>query len=251
MVRWYLAEPDGGVHGGGPFHARDRAMDKSSVQPSDRPVPGARAARLHLIAVDHELAALIARVGRCGLRMETAREPYESLIRAIAHQQLHARAAEAMLGRLVALAGGVFPGPDALLALDDASYRACGFSGGKTAAMRAVSQARLDGIVPTRRQASRLADAELVARLVPLRGIGVWTVEMLLIFSLGRPDIMPVDDYGVREGYRRIKGLDAAPRPRALAEATRHWRPYRSFAAWYLWRAADEAKRKPVPLAQA
>ena len=221
-------------------------MDELSFKVTEKPLPGARAARLHLIGVDHQMAALIARIGQCGLRMETRREPFESLVRAIAHQQLHARAAEAMLGRLVARSGGAFPSPEALLALDDAGYRACGFSAGKSAAMRAVSEARRAGIVPTRRQAQRLSDAELVARLVPLRGIGVWTVEMLLIFSLGRPDVLPIDDFGVREGYRRIKGLAVQPKPRALAEATQAWRPYRSFASWYLWRAADEPKLRAV-----
>jgi DNA-3-methyladenine glycosylase II len=221
-------------------------MDEVSPIVAGRPAPGERAARRHLCAADPDLAALIGRIGPARLRIEVSREPFESLVRAIAHQQLHARAAEAMLGRLVALSGAEFPTPEVLLGLDDAQYRACGFSGGKTAAMRAVAGARLAGIVPSRRQAQRLSDAELVARLVPLRGIGVWTVEMLLIFSLGRPDVLPIDDFGVREGYRRIKRLDAQPKPRALAAATLSWRPYRSFASWYLWRAEDEAKIRPV-----
>ncbi len=208
----------------------------------DRLVPGGNAARRHLLLADPALAALIRRVGRCGLRADAEREPFESLIRAIAHQQLHARAAEAMLGRLVAHGGGGFPTPDALLALPDAVLRGCGFSGSKAAAMRAVCKARLAGVVPTRRQAVRLSDDELIARLVPLRGIGRWTVEMLLIFSLGRRDVMPADDFGVREGYRRINRLAVQPKPRALAEATTGWSPYRSFAAWYLWRAADGPK---------
>ena len=188
------------------------------------------------------MAVLIRRVGRCGLRADAGREPFESLIRAIAHQQLHARAAEAMLRRLVEHSQGAFPGPEALLALPDAALRACGFSGSKAAAMRAVCEARVAGVVPTRRQATRLSDEQLIARLVSLRGIGRWTVEMLLIFSLGRRDVMPVDDFGVREGYRRINGLAVQPKPRALAEATAGWSPYRSFAAWYLWRAADGPK---------
>ncbi len=192
------------------------------------------------------MGTLIRRIGRCGLRADTGREPFESLVRAIAHQQLHARAAEAMLRRLVEHSQGAFPAPEALLALPDAALRGCGFSGAKAAAMRAVCEARLAGVVPTRRQAVRLSDEELVARLVSLRGIGRWTVEMLLIFSLGRRDVMPVDDFGVREGYRRINGLAVQPKPRALAEATAGWSPYRSFAAWYLWRAADEPK-SPAP----
>ena len=218
------------------------AVPAPLLDPGDRSVPGSLAARRHLLLADPALATLIRRVGRCGLRADTVREPFESLIRAIAHQQLHARAADAMLGRLLAHGGGRFPTPDALLALPDAALRGCGFSGSKAAAMRAVCEARLAGVVPTRRQAVRLSDDELIARLVTLRGIGRWTVEMLLIFSLGRRDVMPVDDFGVREGYRRINRLAVQPKPRALAEATARWSPYRSFAAWYLWRAADGPK---------
>ncbi len=220
----------------------DPALSVPAPGSVDRPVPGAAAARRHLMLADPALAALIRQVGRCGLRADAVREPFESLIRAIAHQQLHARAADAMLRRLVAQGGNGFPTPDALLALPDAALRGCGFSGSKAAAMRAVCEARLADVVPTRRQAVRLSDEELVARLVPLRGIGRWTVEMLLIFSLGRRDVMPVDDFGVREGYRRINRLAVQPKPRALAEATAGWSPYRSFAAWYLWRAADGPK---------
>ncbi len=206
------------------------------------PAAGRNAARRHLMAADPDLAALIRRVGRCGLRADTAREPFESLIRAVAHQQLHGRAAEAILGRLVALSPGPFPSPEAMLSHSDAALRACGFSGAKTAAMRAVCEARLAGLVPTRRQATRLSDEALIERLVSLRGIGRWTVEMLLIFSLGRKDVMPVDDFAVREGYRLIKRLERQPKPRALAEIAQNWSPHRSTAAWYLWRAADAAK---------
>ena len=203
---------------------------------------GRDAARRHLIARDADLAALIRRIGRCGLKADRAREPFESLIRAIAHQQLHGRAAEAILGRLVALCEPPFPSPEALLALSDEAVRGCGFSGSKTAAMRAVCEARLAGIVPTRAQAARLSDEVLIERLVSLRGIGRWTVEMLLIFSLGRKDVMPVDDFGVREGYRLIKRLDKQPTPKALGQIAQAWSPHRSAAAWYLWRAADEGK---------
>lgn len=201
------------------------------------------------MAADPDMAALIGRIGPCRLKVDRKPEPFESLVRAIAHQQLHARAAEAILSRLVALApdaasaADTFPTPDALLALTDEAVRGCGFSGSKMRAMRAVCEATLAGIVPTRRQAMRLSDDALIERLVSLRGIGRWTVEMLLIFSLGRRDVMPVDDFGVREGYRRIKRLAVQPKPRALAEATAGWGPYRSFAAWYLWRASDEGKR--------
>ncbi len=121
--------------------------------------------------------------------------------------------------------------------------RACGFSGSKTAAIRDIARGARDGIVPTRAAASRLADAQLIERLVTLRGVGRWTVEMLLIFTLGRPDILPVDDFGVREGYRKLRGLAAQPTPKALAVLGLPWAPYRSVAAWYLWRACEEGRR--------
>ena len=215
--------------------------------PDAAPVAGRDAIRRHLRAVDPDLALLIARVGPCRLRVDRAREPFESLVRAVAHQQLHGRAAEAILGRTIALladegGGAGFPSAEALLRADPAALRACGFSMGKIAAIRAVAEASLTGLVPSRRRAARLSDAALIERLTSLRGIGRWTVEMLLIFSLGRPDIMPVDDFGVREGFRRIKRMDTQPRPRELAAQAESWSPYRSAAAWYLWRAADEAK---------
>jgi len=223
------------------------AVPEAALRAPDAPIlarlpGGTRAARRHLLAVDPDLAALIRRVGPCRLQVDTAREPFESLIRAIAHQQLHGKAAEAILGRLVALSPDPFPDPDTVLSHSDAALRGCGFSGAKAAAMRAVCEARLAGIVPTRRQAARLPDEVLIERLVSLRGIGRWTVEMLLIFSLGRRDVMPVDDFAVREGYRLIKRLDAQPTPRALRALTQDWSPHRSSAAWYLWRAADAAK---------
>jgi DNA-3-methyladenine glycosylase II len=201
-----------------------------------------RLARAHLTQADPVLGALISEVGRCGLVHDRTREPYAALISAVAHQQLHARAATAILGRLAALAGAECPAPAALLSLAEVDLRGCGFSGAKIAALRDIAARTLDGTVPTRRAASRLSDAELIERLCALRGIGRWTVEMLLIFTLGRPDVFPVDDFGVREGYRVIHGLDAQPKPRDFAVIGEAYAPYRTTAAWYLWRAADRAK---------
>lgn len=223
--------------------AAEALLRRSVALPSGRPAGTRNKACRHLMAADPDLATLIRRVGPCRLQADKAREPFESLIRAIAHQQLHARAAEAILGRLLALCPGpAFPTPEVLLALPDEALRGCGVSGAKAASMRGVCAARLAGVVPTRAQAVRLSDAALVERLVPLRGIGRWTVEMLLIFGLGRPDVMPVDDWAVREGYRLVKRLAVQPKPRALAEVAAGWSPHRSAAAWYLWRAADAAK---------
>ncbi len=206
-----------------------------------------RMAVKHLRTTDPAMNRLISRVGRCGLKVDRGEEPYPALVRAIAHQQLHANAARSILARFLALYPEVdFPTPAMLLGTGDAALRGVGFSAAKAAAIRDIAAKTAEGAVPTRRAAARLDDATLIERLTQIRGVGRWTVEMLLIFTLGRPDVLPVDDYGVREGYRRLHGLDEHPRPRDLAAIGEMWAPFRSYAAWYLWRAADEAKR-PAP----
>lgn len=200
-------------------------------------------ANAHIAASDPDFAALIGRIGPC-TAVATPREPYEALVRAIAHQQLHARAAEAILARMLALGtGSSFLPPDQLLALPDGTLRACGFSGSKIAALRDIATRSLDGTVPSAADAAGLSDAELISRLVTIRGVGRWTVEMVLIATLGRPDVLPVDDFGVREGWRLIKGLPVQPRPKELAAIGEAWAPWRSTAAWYLWRASDAGKK--------
>ncbi len=201
----------------------------------------------HLIAAEAAFAPLIARIGPPRLRPERGRSPYEALLRAITHQQLHGRAAEAILGRFCALYQPPFPHPEAVLATPEAVLRATGLSLSKIAAIRDLCARVKDGTVPSRRLATRLSDAALIERLTTIRGIGRWTVEMLLIFTLGRPDVLPVDDFGVREGWRLLLGLTEQPKPRELAARGAAFAPYRSTAAWYLWRAADEGKKiKPV-----
>jgi len=201
---------------------------------------------------EKKFAALIGRVGPPLLDIERRRSPYEALMRAIAHQQLHGRAAQAILARFEALypvAG--FPPPELVLTTQETELRACGFSGAKIAAMRAICTAALDGTVPTRRGSARLSDEALIERLTSIRGVGRWTLEMLLIFTLGRPDVLPVDDFGVREGYRLLYRLDIQPKPKTLAEIGLAWAPFRSIAAWYLWRASDEGKRAKLPTSRA
>ena len=196
----------------------------------------------HLCAQTPAFAGLIERIGPCGLAV-VPREPYEALIGAICHQQLHGRAAQLILGRFTAMFPGVaFPPPAEVLTADPGSLRACGLSGRKIAAIRDIAAHALDGTVPTASAAARLDDAALIERLTRIRGVGRWTVEMLLIFTLGRPDVLPVDDFGVREGWRRLQQLAQQPRPKALAAIGAAWAPHRSVAAWYLWRAADEHK---------
>ncbi|MFK5735676.1 DNA-3-methyladenine glycosylase [Pseudomonas urmiensis] len=197
-----------------------------------------REAADYLAALDPHWSQHIAATGPCLHQATPGREPYEALVRAIAYQQLHARAAEAILGRMLALfPGSAFPSPDQLLAIRPEALRACGFSASKLATVQGIAQARLDGIVPSREQALGLTDEVLIERLVTLRGVGRWTVEMLLIYCLERSDILPVDDFGVREGYRRIKGLDKAPTPAQMRSLASVWSPHRTVAAWYLWRA--------------
>jgi DNA-3-methyladenine glycosylase II len=199
-------------------------------------------ARRHLMQSDPHLGALIRRVGRCRLTVEK-HEPYEALVRAIAFQQLHGKAARTILGRFIALFPGCdFPSPPQVLATSDAAMRACGFSAGKTASIRDIATHAAAGAIPGRRAAARLSDAALIERLTAIRGVGRWTVEMMLMHTLGRPDVLPVDDFGVREGYRILHNLPEQPRPRDLAAIGEAWAPYRSTAAWYLWRAVDAAK---------
>lgn len=188
---------------------------------------------------DPVLKRVIRQVGPC-LMVPARRQPYEALVRAIAHQQVHGRAAEAILGRFLLLcATPRFPKPESVLACTPEAMRACGLSANKVLAIRDIAEKAAAGIVPTRAAAARMSDAELIERLVPLRGVGRWTVEMLLMFTLGRPDILPVDDFGVREGYRIAAGLEAQPKPKELALIGEAWAPYRTTASWYLWRAAD------------
>lgn len=196
-----------------------------------------------LAGLDADWRRHVLAVGSCRHEAKPGREPYEALIRAIAYQQLHAKAGDAILARLMALyPGGRFPSPEQLLATSPEQQRSCGFSANKLATIRAIAQAALDGQVPARTQALLLPDEALVERLTSLRGVGRWTVEMLLIYTLGRTDILPADDFGVREGYRRLKNLGKAPTARQMRVIGQAWSPHRTAAAWYLWRLPPAAK---------
>jgi DNA-3-methyladenine glycosylase II len=213
------------------------------VAKAEKPAPviGGAEALKHLRR-DPVLKPVIKEIGPCTLR-PVRREPYEALVRAIAHQQVHGRAAEAILGRFIALyPGHDFPPAAAVLTTPVEAMRGCGLSGSKVAAIRDIAEKAVGGLVPTRKTAARLSDEALIERLVAIRGVGRWTVEMLLIFTLGRPDVLPVDDFGVREGWRVATGAEAQVKPKELAAIGEAWAPWRSIAAWYLWRAADAAK---------
>lgn len=195
---------------------------------------------LHLGRADPVMRDLIRRVGPYRLQPNPRRSPFESLVRAVANQQLNGKAADTILGRFQALAPGRrFPAPSDLSSVSDDRLRACGFSRAKIAAIRDLAAKTESGWIPSSRAIARLEDEAIIERLTEVRGVGRWTVEMLLMFQLGRPDVLPADDFGVRNGFRLVYGLAAMPKPRAVLDHGERWRPFRSAAAWYLWRATE------------
>jgi DNA-3-methyladenine glycosylase II len=197
----------------------------------------------YLSKTDPVMKRVIRDIGPFRLTPRTRRSPFESLARAIAYQQLHEHAAESILRRFVALCPmRRFPRPDDLLAMDQQAIRSAGFSQAKVAALRDLAAKTLDGTVPAGVIIRALDDETIIERLIAVRGIGRWTVEMLLIFQLGRPDVLPVDDFGVRKGFRIAYGRRSLPMPKEVRRYGERWRPYRTAAAWYLWRVADRGK---------
>lgn len=190
---------------------------------------------------------LIRDIGPCRLVPSRGRSPFESLARAIAYQQLHDKAADSILRRFVALfPGRRFPSPAEVLATDVRAIRKAGFSRAKVVALRDLAAKALDGTVPTGAAIRRLDDEAVIERLTAVRGIGRWTVEMLLIFHLNSPDVLPIDDFGVRNGFRIAYGRRTMPTPREVKKYGERWKPYRTVASWYLWRAVDQAKAANV-----
>jgi DNA-3-methyladenine glycosylase II len=199
----------------------------------------------HLAQRDPVLRRLIREHGKCGLKPKKRRTPFESLVLAVAHQQLNGTAANTILTRFKNLfPGRTFPRPTDLANVTDQQIRACGFSFAKIKSIRDITEKTLSGVVPDSRQIVNLSDDEIVARLTQVRGVGRWTAEMLLIFQLGRLDILPADDFGVRSGFRAAYRKRDLPKPKALLAFGERWKPHRTTAAWYLWRAADAAKKK-------
>jgi methylated-DNA-[protein]-cysteine S-methyltransferase len=200
------------------------------------PVEAARA----LADADAKLAKLVERVGPLRLRVAEMQTPFQALAESIVYQQLTGKAAATILARVHALHGGARRfGPEALLAMPGDKLRAAGLSAAKTAALKDLAAKTLDGTVPTMRALASLDEESIVERLTTIRGIGRWTVEMLLIFRLGRPDVLPVQDYGVRKGFMRAFRTKELPTPKELAKRGERWRPYRTAASWYLWRACE------------
>ena len=202
------------------------------------------AAYKHL-AGDPVMRGLIRQHGLCELEPETRGAPFQTLLQAIAHQQLNGTAANTILGRFKKMfPHRKFPRPEDLARVTDAQIRACGFSFAKIKSIRDLAAKTLEDVVPTSRQIAILSDDEIVARLTEVRGVGRWTVEMLLIFHLGRPDVLPADDFGVRNGFRHAYRKRDLPPAKELLAFGERWRPHCTTAAWYLWCAADAARKK-------
>ncbi len=212
-----------------------------------------------LARVDKQLARIIAKAGPCRLMKETTQSIFAALLESIIYQQLNGKVAATITSRVKALfpentqqirtrRGLVdgFPTPEQIVAASEELLRSAGLSRNKMLAIRDLAAKTLDGTVPTVQQAHRMSDDELIERLTAVRGIGRWTVEMLLMFRLGRQDVLPVDDYGVRKGFAKMKKMAELPKPKELAAYGEKWKPYRSVAAWYMWRAAE---MKDLPFA--
>jgi DNA-3-methyladenine glycosylase II len=194
----------------------------------------------HLSSVDKVLARIIRRVGPVPSAPARGTSPYMSLVRAVAYQQITGKAAETILGRVLALyPGKKFPAPQDLLGTPNRKLRAAGFSWAKVRSVKDIAAKTIEGVVPTSRALVRMSDAEIIERLTTVRGVGPWTVEMMLIFTLGRPDVWPVTDYGVRKGIALVYKMKKLPTVKETLEIGERWRPHRSAAAWYLWRACD------------
>ena len=194
----------------------------------------------HVTDADPLMGALIARVGEFAMRPAPTRSLFQSLVRSIVYQQLSGNAAGTILGRVIRLfAPKRFPTPRDLLDVPPERLRAAGLSTAKTAALKDLAARALDGTVPSLPRVRRMTDEEIVEQLTTVRGIGRWTVEMLLIFKLGRPDVLPLGDLGVRKGFALTLGKRKLPEPAAMMRRGERWRPYRSVASWYLWRALE------------
>jgi len=198
-----------------------------------------------LSARDSKLAEIVRKAGPCLLKPRRC-SPFEALVRAITYQQLNGTAAETILRRVLSIYGKRFPKPQDLLGTPDEQLRAAGLSRAKTAALKDLSEKTISGVVPSTRSIKTMDEAQIMERLTAVRGIGPWTVEMLLIFTLGHPDVLPVTDYGVRKGVALAYGFKDLPSPKELRVFGERWKPHRSVAAWYMWRVLDFDDGKPA-----
>jgi len=200
------------------------------------------AATKHLCSYDEILAELVLNTAPFQAEMEAHKSPCEALLEAIAYQSISGKAAATIFGRVKALsASGGIPTPQEMVKLRPQALRKAGLSGAKVLAMKDVAKKTIEGIVPSMEAAEKMSDEELVKRLVSVRGVGAWTVEMFLIFQLGRPDVLPIHDLGVQKGWSVAYGKKHKPTPKELLTFGERWRPYRTVASWYMWRAFQRA----------
>jgi len=190
-----------------------------------------------LSKLDKDWESLIKKVGACHLKISSELSPYESLLKTIAYQQLHIKAAETIFQRFLSQFNGRFPQAHQLLEEDSSLIRASGFSQTKTETLYRIAEASINKIIPEKNEIIHLSDNEIIERLSSIKGVGVWTAQMILIFNLGRLDVLPTHDLGVQKGYQALKKLEALPKPRELFLIGELWTPYRTIASWYLWRA--------------
>lgn len=200
------------------------------------------AAQRSLAACDDRLKVLIDEMIPFEIDISEAQSPYEALLESIAYQSISGKAAATIYARVKALGStGRAPTPQEMLRLAPRALRKAGLSGAKVLAMKDLAKKTIEGVVPPLEQAQQMSDEELVERLVSVRGIGAWTVEMFLIFRLGRPDVLPIHDLGVKKGWSVAYGKKHMPRPAELLAFGERWRPYRTVASWYMWRAFERA----------
>jgi DNA-3-methyladenine glycosylase II len=220
-------------------------MLENTAQAVGVPAFDLQKAMQHLSATDEKLAELISNTVPFQTDSDELQSPYEALLESIAYQSISGKAAATIFGRIKALSGNDrAPSPEQMLKLRKPVLRKAGLSGAKVLAMKDLAQKTIDGVVPTLEQAEKLSDEELVERLVSVRGIGAWTVEMFLIFRLGRPDVLPIHDLGVKKGWSVTYGKKHMPKPKELLKFGERWRPYRTVASWYMWRAFERAGYK-------
>ena len=189
-----------------------------------------------LSQIDDDWAQLVEMVGECDFEQSQESEPYAALIRAVAYQQLHGKAGDAIFKRFLTIYNNSFPTPCQLLATQFDDLRTCGFSARKIETIQGIALASLSEFVPSRLEADMMSVEALIDRLTKLKGIGQWSVEILLMFTLNRLDILPAGDLGIVQGYKRLKKLDHAPCAKQMTEIAKAYRPYRTVASWYLWR---------------
>jgi DNA-3-methyladenine glycosylase II len=190
-----------------------------------------------LSRLDKDWENLIKKVGSCHLKISSELSPYESLLKTIAYQQLHAKAAETIFQKFLSQFNGHFPKAHELLKLDPIHIRESGFSQTKTETLLRIAEASINKIIPNEKEIIYLSDEEIIKRLSSIKGVGIWTAQMILIFNLGRLDVLPLNDLGIQKGYQALKKLNALPKSSFLLKAGEAWKPYRTIACWYLWRA--------------